>query len=87
MRQRDINFFGLCFFFLGFELVLSCKSFWQHLLEGVSCSPSSGYGSLGFVSISSAEGRVAFCASSGCLLGFDGTDHPLSLPRLGSGSA
>lgn len=30
---------------------------------------------------------MAFCAFSGCLLGFDGTNHPLSLPKLGSGSA
>lgn len=41
---------GYNFFFLGFELVLSCKSCWQHLLERVSCSPTSGCGSLGFMS-------------------------------------
>lgn len=36
-------------FFLGFELVLPCKSFWQCCLESASCSQASGCGSLGFM--------------------------------------
>lgn len=46
-RQISLGYVGI---FLGFELVLSCTSFWQRLLESVSCSPASGCGSLGFMS-------------------------------------
>lgn len=68
-RQRDTNFFR-SFFRLaalpGRCIVLSSLRLW---LTGL------------YVRISSAQGRVAACAVSVCLLGYGGMNRHLSLPK------
>ena len=67
--------------FLGFELVLPCKSFWQYHLESVPCSQASGCGSLGFMTESLLLRAGWLYVLSRCVSWPGGTNHPLSLPK------